>query len=255
MQKLVVERISGGGQRSLRLNDGFTLAEILITLTIIGVVASMTLPAIIQKNTEKTTVARLKKAYSTLSQAYLGVLSNDGSPDEWNLPYYMEDDGGQYILDKFKPWLKIIKDCGTREKGCYSEGNEDTQKETAAKVVLNDGTCLSFKVWQEQCMASFGNVQQVKNICGIIEVDVNCLKTPNKSGQDIFRFFLTKDRIFPYGTALQDSGDLDNPHRLSFAYCAKHKGGLGCTAWVLYNENMDYLRCSDLSWDGKKKCK
>lgn len=49
MQKSVIARISGGGQRSLRLNDGFTLAEILITLTIIGVVASMTLPAIIQK--------------------------------------------------------------------------------------------------------------------------------------------------------------------------------------------------------------
>ena len=238
----------------MKKKNAFTLAEVLITLGIIGIVAAMTMPAIIQKNTEKTTVARLKKVYSTLSQAYLGVLSRDGSPDEWNLPYYTEDDGGQYILDKFKPWLKIIKDCGTREKGCYTEGTNDTQGNTAAKAILNDGICLSFKVWQNQCLSSFGNVQQVKNICGIIEVDINCLKNPNKQGHDIFRFFLTKDRIFPYGTALQDSGDLDNPSRLSFAYCAKYKGGMGCTAWVLYNENMDYLRCSDLSWDGKKHC-
>ena len=28
-----------------------------------------------------------------------------------------------------------------------------------------------------------------------------------------------------------------------------------CTAWVLYNENMDYLHCDDLSWNGKHSCK
>lgn len=255
MKTIGMTGFTGGGQPSLKLKPAFTLAEVLITLGIIGIVASMTLPALVQSHREKQTVAQLKKAYSTLAQAYMSVLSTDGSPDEWNLPYYTDADGGQYILDKFKPHLKIIKDCGTREKGCYSEGYADTQKDTAAKVVLNDGTCLSFKVWQNQCLSSFGSVQQVQNICGIIEVDVNGLKKPNRSGHDIFRFFLTKDRIFPYGTALQDSGDLDNPHSLSFAYCAKNKGGMGCTAWVLYNENMDYLRCSDLSWDGKKECK
>lgn len=32
--------------------------------------------------------------------------------------------------------------------------------------------------------------------------------------------------------------------------------GYGCTAWVIYNENMDYLHCrSKLQWSGAKKCK
>lgn len=31
--------------------------------------------------------------------------------------------------------------------------------------------------------------------------------------------------------------------------------GRNCTAWLLYNENMDYLHCDDLSWTGKTKCK
>ena len=30
--------------------------------------------------------------------------------------------------------------------------------------------------------------------------------------------------------------------------------GAGCAAWVLLNENLDYLHCADLSWNGKKKC-
>ena len=46
----------------------FTLAEVLITLGIIGVVASLTLPSVIQNYKKQVTVNQLKKAYSTLGQ-------------------------------------------------------------------------------------------------------------------------------------------------------------------------------------------
>ena len=45
----------------------FTLAEVLITLGIIGIVAAMTLPAIIQKQQDKITVTKLKKMYSVFN--------------------------------------------------------------------------------------------------------------------------------------------------------------------------------------------
>lgn len=48
---------------------GFTLAEVLITLGIIGVVAALTLPALIQNYQKKVVVNRLKKSYSVLSNA------------------------------------------------------------------------------------------------------------------------------------------------------------------------------------------
>ena len=50
----------------------------MITLSIIGVVAAMTLPSLIQKNVEKTTVAQLKKTYSAMSQAYLKLSVSSG---------------------------------------------------------------------------------------------------------------------------------------------------------------------------------
>lgn len=215
----------------------------------------MTLPSIIQKNTEKATVSKLKKAYSTLSQAYLSVLSSDGSPDEWNLPDRDIEGGGIMILEKFSPYLKIIKNCGTHEKGCYSEGNSDTQGNTAAKAILGDGSALSVKVWSSECGVDYGTIKQLQNMCAILEIDVNGLKPPNAHGIDRFRFFLTKTSVYPYGTALQNSMSGDELSNISFPFCAKNKGGLGCTAWVLYNENMDYLHCSDLSWTGKTKCK
>ena len=52
-------------------NNAFTLAEVLITLGIIGVVAAMTLPTLIQNNKNKEVEARLKKVYSVMNQAIL----------------------------------------------------------------------------------------------------------------------------------------------------------------------------------------
>ena len=45
--------------------NAFTLAEVLITLGIIGVVAAMTMPSLIASHKEKETVSKLKKVYST----------------------------------------------------------------------------------------------------------------------------------------------------------------------------------------------
>ena len=80
-------------------------------------------------------------------------------------------------------------------------------------------------------------------------------RAENAWGKDWFRFYITKYGVLPKGT----------PDSTSFTfskYCinasqATYGGKFGeaCTAWVLYNENMDYLHCDDLSWEGKTKCK
>jgi hypothetical protein len=61
----------------------------------------------------------------------------------------------------------------------------------------------------------------------------------------MFWFYLTKSTIIPVGVQ-EDTNYPFNPN------CSR--SGQGCTAWVIYNENLDYLHCDDLSWDGKKKC-
>lgn len=49
-------------------SNGFTLAEVLITLGIIGVVAALTIPALIKKYQEIVTIEKLKKVYTTMAQ-------------------------------------------------------------------------------------------------------------------------------------------------------------------------------------------
>lgn len=57
---------------------GFTLAEVLITLGIIGVVAALTMPSIIANYQKKVISVRLKKFVSTFSQAYNMAISKYG---------------------------------------------------------------------------------------------------------------------------------------------------------------------------------
>ena len=62
---------------------GFTLAEVLITLGIIGIVAALTIPTLISKYQERVTITRLKESYSMLAQAYQFGVNGNGSPASW----------------------------------------------------------------------------------------------------------------------------------------------------------------------------
>ena len=68
---------------SLNRKAAFTLAEVLITLGIIGVVSALTMPSLIQSYKEKVTVTKLEKAYSFLNQAYKRISDEYGEPQDW----------------------------------------------------------------------------------------------------------------------------------------------------------------------------
>lgn len=81
MQKVDIAMVSGGGQLHSRLffnhkRFGFTLAEVLITLAIIGIVVSLTLPSIINKYQKQESCIRLKRAYNLLNQSFYQQLQN-----------------------------------------------------------------------------------------------------------------------------------------------------------------------------------
>lgn len=58
--------------------NGFTIAETLITLGIIGIIVSMTLPAIINSSKNKELEVLLNKNYSLLQQALLRIYMEEG---------------------------------------------------------------------------------------------------------------------------------------------------------------------------------
>ena len=88
-------------------------------------------------------------------------------------------------------------------------------------------------------------------VYGAVHVDINGKSGPNTYGKDYFRFYVTDKAIVPSGVNTTLTYNFHNA-------CLNNvtdMQGTACTAWVLYNENMDYLHCKDLSWTGKTKCK
>lgn len=82
----------------MRKYIGFTLAEVLITLGIIGIVASLTIPMLIQDYRNNVAETRLKKFYSTMNQAIAMSIKDNGDVETWT--YFNDDqidEDGNYI--------------------------------------------------------------------------------------------------------------------------------------------------------------
>ena len=227
----------------------FTLAEVLITLGIIGVVAAMTMPSLIQNYQEKATVTKLKKCYSLVSQAYVSILNDEGGSDTLQAGDDLE------MMEKFGKYLKYQKTCG-RNKGCfpnvtyksvtgngYSKWEDDTTNRSRA--ILTDGTLIMFNK-----SAMWGG-NEGNYLYAQIYVDINGFKGPNQLGRDFFYFYISPEKIVPAGAKALEEKNEDQ----KFTKNCIQQNGYACAAWVIYNENMDYLHCKDLSWDGKHSCK
>lgn len=247
----------------MKKKKAFTLAEVLITLGIIGIVAAMTLPTIIQKQNEKATVARLKKAYTIASQGFMSAVNDNGTIDQWNLVAMGSDVGAENFLNKLVPYFKFTKVCGSKQ-GCLADivykdisGKNSSYGDKSniyGKARLSDGTFFYVQVVNPDCSS---NIYEGKaGICGGLYIDINGTGNPNQYGVDLFVFHVAKNGVLVPGG---DTSAIRDNH--TFEYNCLNKttnnfiAGGACTAWVLFNENMDYLHCNDLSWDGKHSCK
>ena len=245
------------------VKKAFTLAEVLVTLTIIGVVSAMTIPTLSNKSKEHITVNKVRNTYSILSNAYRQVISDNGSWSEWNLPNdgsWFNGKNAKLLLDMFVPYLKIQKYCGTKADNCWPSDKpfKWLNGETNSGVKFNNQAPYSTVLLQNGISLAFYKLEAVndalnhESTTGLIYA---WIKPGGEEvvGKDIFVFSISDAGVFPVGvdhTINKEKKDwIDND-------CSIKKGGTGqaCTAWVLYKGNMDYLHCDDLSWNGKQKC-
>ena len=214
-------------------SKGFTLAEVLITLGIIGVVAAITMPTLINNYREKTTVNKVKKFYSMMSQAYLMSVKDNEHADSWSVENGYSATTARQLASYLKPYLKIQKDCGT-SSGCLGytgvakrlNGTNGLNYDTDSryyKVILMDGSAMWFRgATGTYCKSTEDGVS---NSCGLISYDVNGSKEPNAWGIDIFEFHITSK-----GIVLPRVND-----------CSKTGTGWGCSQYIIQKSNMNYL--------------
>ena len=224
------------------MKKGFTLAEVLITLGIIGVVAAMTMPSLIQNHKEKETVVKLKKINSTLQNAY-----NLMRQEEFGGTITSMQDFGtnNEFVDTFTKYLKVQKVCHVGEVAdCFDTKTsyktftngiaESLYTSQSTVFVLNDGTVVILS----PLYISSTYVQ--------LFVDLNGKNPPNALGKDVFSFLMNTQKLYPRGNispGLSSDAKYDaNYYCMKSGWSSHSHNGLGCTAWVIYMENMDYLR-------------
>lgn len=175
--------VSGSHSCSLfqkfRAYKAFTLAEVLITLVIIGVVAAITIPIIYTNYQKQVTVTSLQKAFNTLSNAYKMSVSQNGSSADWDLSAeWSAAPSKQFWQTYLVPYLSVAKSCtGANSSECWAANavyldNKPIPTVDILFLVLNDGTCIY--------------LSYVGSGYGTIAVDINGLKKPNMMGKDIF---------------------------------------------------------------------
>ena len=225
----------------------FTLAEVLITLGIIGVVAALTLPTLIQNNQKKQFQVGLQKGYSELLQA-LDAYKNDKGEPLTSKTCYGDTPG--IFKNLIKPYLKVLVDCGDSQaleiydkcvqNGEYSKEGKYTYKtysgETAeercfddGQLVLTNGSILMF-----ENPASYGRSVNV-----FVSIDVNGFKKgPNQWGVDLFTFQLMEDgKLLPMGQAGTYYEFTDDNSLLCDKTSGNKRNGIACTARALYDKD------------------
>lgn len=183
------------------MKKAFTLAEVLITLGILGIVIAMTLPALVTNYQKKQFSAQLKKAYSTFSQALMMSQEFNGpSYTWWTLePSSTYEENLKYIELYWKPYLNILqicekmKDCGYKITGYASVADLKNykwygQNNNIPGFIFGDGTYAYIRPYNGNSTAD--NPQKLQ----LLSIDLNGPKNPNIIGIDVFQFMINTDK-------------------------------------------------------------
>lgn len=175
-----------------KLLSGFTLAEVLITLAVIGVIAATTMPALNARISESQVGPALMKAINTLENAnMLAIKTNDvrrlTQVDSRGDNYYFDDIIG--------PYISFVKKADvTYEDSLSLQG-----------YTTNDGMIYARESEDEPVEAKNGDTlatvpSKYDGKYYTVYVDINGTKAPNKLGKDLFKLLVdTKGYVIPYG--------------------------------------------------------
>lgn len=207
------------------MKKAFTLAEVLITLGIIGVVSAMTMPSLIQSTQNKELEVRLKTTYNELNQiSQRFYVDNEISFNEWAankgsvLAYAKE------FMSYYKGGNKVSDFTYTEniEKAPYPMYNLGGVKSTT--ILCDDG---GFNAEVSGKMFFFNNTPPSGTNGPVICVDINGFQKPNTFGRDIFVFqFTTDNLVIPMGQKHKNNSENRNWEQQFYVegstYCSPH---------------------------------
>ncbi len=226
----------------------FTLAETLITLTIIGVIAALTVPNLLNKYTKHTYVVGLKKAYSQLQHAVKMIPITEGcSAGDFDCAGMFQGYGKATNIDG----MVFGGNMGTKQAYLFSKQFkikklclDTTEPECAfiSKIIPN----------YDSGFVTLDGLEFAYGTGSSFGIDINGEKGPNKSGRDIFYFDIAEEDRYgiPAGTILPSGSKLISDYNggdggwdtgyWSLNSCSATNLGRACTGRVLEENAMNY---------------
>lgn len=232
-------------KKILKKGTGFSLAEIIFALAIVGIVAAVSIPFVINDIHKKIYAAKLKSSYNELKSVVRSImLDNKGSfvnviyssNDIMNLfcnkmdcikkCYEWQDNGNCFTVDPSK-WKNLQGDNGW--VNFYGDSH--------SRFILSNGAQLSARIMSTNCTSSAFKKNGVNVQCAYIYIDINGFKSPNRMGRDIFGFYIARDGLYPHG--------MPGSHVYGYStYCngsgTNFENGNGCASRVLEEGAMNY---------------
>lgn len=234
------------------MKKGFTLVEVLIALSIIGIIITFTITTLVPKYQERATVVKLRKFYNDFSQAYALAVFENGTIDTWGLKASQQvvDKNGNLVhseqsIEQYEKFFGVIEKYfnnieDKNFRGAFKAGNKE-----ATGYVLPNGIRI-YAMWLQNPAAC--NVKNnLKYYCGDFYVVVdgkNIKDSNNRFRPNVFAFNIHPEQISPFGA---ESGTFARD-------CLTGANYSRCTGWVITYDNMDYLHCKNLIWGHKTKC-
>lgn len=245
------------------MKQAFTLSEVLLTIAIIGIVASLTMPGLISNYKGKVYVTQLEKSISQFEQAMqnimvrhectdivcAGAFNGTVNDNSWNDLFEKEITKSIKIVKIAKNGTVLashIASMPLKPKSILSE-QTDWRSAEGFKFMTPDGAMYLIKPTGCQDVPN-PDKSTIKNICAEVTIDVNSESYPNQYGRDLFKFIVGQNGHLyalygrDYANAINGSASGSNYWRTNDNLCAgeglikdapANVSGDGCAARIM----------------------
>ena len=212
--------------------NAFTLAELMIVIMIIGVIASITIPGLLNDTNDSEFNTALKKAYSDLAGAIVLIQANNngvvsvGDVSGSSSTTLRSDFCSVMTCTKTDTTQNLF---GSTDYKFYKGGNSGWPASSSSPAaMLNNGNIIEFTS-NSTCSGT------PITTCGTIAVDINGTKGPNMFGKDTYQFWITRQAtsngdtaysVIPFGS----QGDGYSSSGNCVAGASSWNASNGCTA-------------------------
>lgn len=186
------------------IKRGFTIAEVLVTLGIIGVISAMTIPTFVGNVENKANAAKLSSLITDVQTAFNSMITSEAVLDMEETEFAQETTlAGR--KGKLSNYLKVADSSNTLS-AFYSENITHLGGRTVANPACNDiyqtknGELLIYEI-----SSLTGSSNVVDGAMGYLSLDVNGGAKPNVWGRDVFKFILGNDgNLYPAGGSVYE---------------------------------------------------